>query len=192
MEVSRIDRTVVIVAQGELSHDDIRKVTQDLIDANVAAFGKIIDSSAAKSNLSKDQVAEIAAMLRTGPGSEARGPVAYVINPDRVGFAHSFAEASKSDRPIKLFISLHEARRWPDAAGSQAAACRPGRRRGVGRGPQPPAPGRRAAAEDWHQGRVRRGQETGVSGPLHAFQRRSSFRATCTKPPQATSTRRKT
>jgi hypothetical protein len=124
MEVSRIDRTVLIVAQGELSHDDIRKVTQDLIDANVATFGKIIDMFASKSNLSKEQVAEIAAMLRTGPGSEARGPAAYVINPDRVDFAHSFAEASKSDRPIKLFTSLHEARRWV-AQTLQAARPRP-------------------------------------------------------------------
>jgi hypothetical protein len=124
MEISRVDRTVLMVAQGEVGHDDIRKVTQDLIDANVAAFGKIIDTSAAKSSLSKEQVAEIAAMLRTGSGSEARGPVAYIINPDRVGFAHSFAEASKSDRPIKLFTSLHEARRWI-AQTLQAARSRP-------------------------------------------------------------------
>jgi hypothetical protein len=124
MEISRIDRTVMMVAQGELSHDDVRKVTQDLIDANVTAFGKIIDTSAAKSNVSQEQVAEIAAMLRSGPGSDARGPVACVINPDRVGFAHSFAEASKSDRPIKLFTSLHEARRWV-AQTLQAARARP-------------------------------------------------------------------
>jgi len=124
MEVSRIDRTVLVVAQGEVSNDDVRKVAQDLIDANVAAFGKIIDTSAARSNLSKEQVAEIAAMLRSGPDGQARGPAAYVINPDRVGFAHSFAEASKSDRPIKLFTSLHEARRWV-AQTLQAATARP-------------------------------------------------------------------
>ena len=51
-------------------------------------------------------------MLRMSAGGEARGPVACIIDPDRVDFAHSFAEVSKSDRPIKLFTSLHEARRW--------------------------------------------------------------------------------
>jgi hypothetical protein len=112
MDVSRINRTVQMIAQGEISTDDVRKVAQDLITANVAAYGKIIDTFAARSSLSTEQVAEIAAMLRAAPGGETRGPVAFVIDPHRVGFAHSFAEASKNDRAIKLFTSLHEARRW--------------------------------------------------------------------------------
>jgi hypothetical protein len=124
MEISRVERTVLMVAQGEFSHDDFRKVTQDLIDANVAAFGKILDTSASRSNLSKEQVEEIAAMLRASSGGEARGPVACIIDPDRVDFAHTLAEVSKSDRPIKLFTSLHEARRWV-AQTLQAAKPRP-------------------------------------------------------------------
>ena len=52
----------------------------------------------------------MAEMLRQAPGHDSRGPVAYVVNPERIGFAHSFAEASKADRPVKLFTSLRQAR----------------------------------------------------------------------------------
>jgi len=50
-------------------------------------------------------------MLR-GDSGAGRGPVAFVINPNRVEFAHAFADATKGDRPVKLFRSLRDARKW--------------------------------------------------------------------------------
>ena len=112
MSIDRLERTVTMVAHGTVTDQEIRDVTQQLIDEDVPAFGKIIDTSAAVSDLTDDQVAVVAKMLREAPGYDRRGPVAYVIDPDRVGFAHRFAAASSADRPIKLFTSVREARRW--------------------------------------------------------------------------------
>jgi hypothetical protein len=42
--------------------------------------------------------------------------VAFVINPDRIGFANVFADVTQGERPIQLFRSLHEARAWLDRA----------------------------------------------------------------------------
>ena len=36
--------------------------------------------------------------------------MAFVINPDRIGFADVFADVTQGERPIQLFRSLHEAR----------------------------------------------------------------------------------
>ena len=41
-------------------------------------------------------------------------PVAFVINPDRIGFANVFADVTQGERPIQLFRNLHEARTWLD------------------------------------------------------------------------------
>ena len=71
-------------------------------------FGKIIDVSGSTSELTVAQVDRIAKMLR-GNADEKRGLVAFV---DRVGFAHAFADATKTDRPVKLFRSLHDAHAW--------------------------------------------------------------------------------
>ena len=111
LDIAPLHRTVVIAAIGHVTPEEISRNTQQLIAANVPHYGKIIDVSLATSDLSKDQVDRIAAMLRGDPGS-GRGPVAFVINPDRVGFAHAFADVTKGDRPVKLFRTLREARRW--------------------------------------------------------------------------------
>jgi hypothetical protein len=50
--------------------------------------------------------------LRGAPGDTSRGPVAFVINPDRIGFANVFADVTQGERPLQLFRSLHEGRAW--------------------------------------------------------------------------------
>ena len=35
-----------------------------------------------------------------------------MINPEREGFAQVFADIVKCDRLVKLFRSIHEARKW--------------------------------------------------------------------------------
>ena len=57
--------------------------------------------------------AQLMAELLSGKApTTKRGLVTFVINPDRVGFAHAFADATKTDHPAKPFPSLHDARAW--------------------------------------------------------------------------------
>jgi hypothetical protein len=112
LDIDRLARTVMIVAHGAIGDDDVRKTVQDLLAADVSSFAKIIDTSAATSQTTLEQVATIARMMREGPDHLARGPVACVVDPERLGFAQAFAEQSANDRPIRLFTSLREARRW--------------------------------------------------------------------------------
>jgi hypothetical protein len=111
LDISPLHRTVVIAASGHVTPEEIGRNTQALIAANVPHYGKIIDVSLATSDLSKEQVDRIAEMLRGDPGS-GRGPVAFVINPTRIGFAHAFADVTSGDRPVGLFHTLREAREW--------------------------------------------------------------------------------
>ena len=111
MDISPLHRTVVIAAIGHVTPEEIKDTTQALLEANVPYYGKIIDVSLSTSDLTEAQVEHIAAMMRGDPGS-GRGPVAFVINPNRVGFAHAFADATSGDRPVKLFRTLRDARKW--------------------------------------------------------------------------------
>lgn len=114
MDISRINRLVVITAHGDIAPEEISSITGQLIETDVPHFGKIIDVTLAKSNLTKDQVERIAAALRGQPGDKSRGPVAFVIDPNREGFAHAFAEVTKGERPVMLFQTIHAARKWLD------------------------------------------------------------------------------
>jgi GT2 family glycosyltransferase len=112
MDVLRLERLVVIVARGHVTAEQIAETTRSLIAANVPAFAKIIDVTGSASDLTREQVQRIADMFRGSQDGPSRGPVAFVVNPARQGFAEAFAEVTQGDRPIELFTSLHAARRW--------------------------------------------------------------------------------
>lgn len=121
MDILRIERLVVIVARGHVTAEQLTENTKTLIAADVPSFAKIIDVTGSASDLTREQVQRIADMLRGGPDSAARGPVAFVVNPARKGFAEAFAEVTQGDRPIELFTSLHAARSWLKQAKEGAA-----------------------------------------------------------------------
>ena len=111
LDISPINRLVVIAASGHITAEDISLISQELIEANVPHYGKIVDATLSTSNLTGQEVEHIAAMLRGEPGA-GRGPVAFVNDPESVRFARAFADATHGDRPVKLFRTLREARNW--------------------------------------------------------------------------------
>jgi hypothetical protein len=44
-------------------------------------------------------------------GKIKRGPVAFLVAPERADFARVFA-VSQNERPVRLFTSIHQARDW--------------------------------------------------------------------------------
>jgi hypothetical protein len=111
VEISRLHRTVTIVARGTISPDEIRGVAQQLAEANVRAFAKIVEVAGATTEWTPEQVTRVAQMLR-GASSEKRGPVAFIIDPDHTAFPTAFAEMTKGEGPIQMFKGLRDARDW--------------------------------------------------------------------------------
>lgn len=112
LEISRLHRLLVIVARGQVTPDEVRDLVKQMVDNEVRHFSKIIDVSGSSIGMGREQVEAMATMLRTEKGATKRGPIAFVIHPERQGFADLFADATKADRPVRLFRSLHDARRW--------------------------------------------------------------------------------
>jgi hypothetical protein len=111
MEISRLHRTVTIVARGRISPDEIRSMAQKLTEAQVRSFAKVVEVAGATTEFTPEQVVRLAEFLR-GASTEKRGPVAFVVNKERNLFPRAFATATEGDGPIALFTSLREARDW--------------------------------------------------------------------------------
>jgi hypothetical protein len=94
MEISRLYRTVTIVARGDISLDEIRNAAQELSDAKVRSFAKIVEVTGARTPWTPDQVGEVAGLL-AGPSGEIRGPVAFIVDPARNVFAQAYADQAK-------------------------------------------------------------------------------------------------
>jgi len=120
IEISRLHGSVTIVARGKISPDEIRGAAQQIFDARVPEFAKMVDVSAATTEVNPQQIAAMAALLR-GPLDQKRGPVAFLIDPAHGEFARAF-KATQDDRPVSLFTSLHEARNWLARGGAPSPA----------------------------------------------------------------------
>ena len=130
MDIVPIQRLVVIVARGEVTADDLANNVKELIAANVAHYAKIIDVSTSRWVLTAEQIDAIAETLRGDPNSDVRGPVAFIVRPEDEGFAQVFSKVTEGDRPVRLFHSLHQARRWLEELRLAAEHATP--RRGSG------------------------------------------------------------
>jgi hypothetical protein len=111
IEISNLHRTVTIVARGSISPDEIRGAAQQMFEARVPHYSKLVDVSGGVTEFTLPQVQAIAALLRGRP-EEKRGPVAFLIDPGRGEFARAFASTQDGQRAVSLFTSLREARAW--------------------------------------------------------------------------------
>lgn len=63
--------------------------------------------------MKNESLEKLAAMMRRAPNATKRGPLAIIVgDDDKAGRAEEFAALTASERPVKVFRSLHEARRW--------------------------------------------------------------------------------
>lgn len=81
LEISRLNRLLVIVARGQVTPDDVRDLVRQMVDNDVRHFSKIIDVSSSSIDMSREQVEAMAVMLRAEKGAATRGPIAFVIHP---------------------------------------------------------------------------------------------------------------
>ncbi len=126
MDVSPLHRLVVIVARGHITPEEITAIKRQIIEANARTYGKIIDVSQGRTELTREQVQQVADLMRGAPDEASRGPVAFVIDPERIDFAHIFADITQGERPVQLFRSLHEARAWLERSRQQSPDRRAG------------------------------------------------------------------
>jgi hypothetical protein len=112
LEISDLDRLVIAVVLGEATADDIMEMAREFLKSGRQAYGKIIDTTAGSSPVDENRMTAIAAFMRADPLAGTRGPLAFVVDPKRGDQANKFAELTAGERPVKVFSSLREARKW--------------------------------------------------------------------------------
>ena len=112
VDVSALDRAIHIVARGRATVEEIGECVGKLKDPKIRGYAKLVDVTGVTSMMTAAEVWELAASLRRPADASPPGPLAFLVDPDRPGFAEVFSDASRGDRPIALFKSLRDAREW--------------------------------------------------------------------------------
>ena len=110
IEISKLYRCATVVARGKITSAEIMAAARELIEADIPLFAKLVDVAGATSDVTAGDVRRLAAVLRS-VGKIKRGPVAFLVAPERADFARVFA-VSQNERPVRLFTSIHQARDW--------------------------------------------------------------------------------
>jgi hypothetical protein len=112
LRVNHLDRMVTGIAHGELTSKQLDGVIAELADAALFHYKKLIDVSAAFSHVTADDVARFSSRLTNKPKTIRSGPIAIVGELKREKMAQLFAVLVGNERPIRIFHSVHEARKW--------------------------------------------------------------------------------
>jgi hypothetical protein len=113
LEIFHPDRIAICVARGEITLAEFGDFVRDLAQAGVLHYRKIFDVTEAKSStIGTDELLAADQRLRAVIGKGPRGPLAVVADPNRGELAHVFKALAADDRPVEIFRSLHEARKW--------------------------------------------------------------------------------
>jgi hypothetical protein len=113
LEIYHPDRIVIGVARGEVTLEEFGSFVRELAQSGAMHYRKIFDVSDAKSStVNQDELLAADQRLRAVTPKGPRGPLAVVADPKRMEVAQTFKALTADDRPVEIFRSIHDARKW--------------------------------------------------------------------------------
>lgn len=115
VRISHHDRLVIAVGHGTITAEELQNAVREFLDQGALHYRKLIDVAAANSDADMTRLKALFALMRSLPNSAQRGPLAFVVDSKRGDTVRELATtAEEGERPIRVFTSLHEARKWLD------------------------------------------------------------------------------
>lgn len=103
------------VAHGTITADELQTAVREFLDQSALHYRKLIDVAAANSDAEMTRLKALFELMRSLPNAAQRGPLAFVVDSKRGDTVRELATtAEEGERPIRVFTSLHEARKWLD------------------------------------------------------------------------------
>jgi hypothetical protein len=116
VRVSHHDRLVIAVGHGTITAEEFQDAVREFVAQGGALhYRKLIDVAAANSDADMTRLKAMMVAMRSVPQAAQRGPLAFVVDGKRGDVVRELAtEQEEGERPVRVFTSLHEARKWLD------------------------------------------------------------------------------
>lgn len=113
-------RLVVVTAEGDVTHADAEEYLDVIEGGGALAYRKLYDGRDGNVVMNHDEMMAIAARFRSYHHRPV-GPLAIVLPHDKAEpVARVLGVLASADRPMRLFISLAQARRWIEGMAAPA------------------------------------------------------------------------
>lgn len=113
LEIFHPDRILVGIGRGHVTLQEYGEFVAEIVKANLMHYRKIIDATGAElAVIDKDVLLAFDEQLRGFSKGRKRGPLALVVDRKRGDLARTFKALASPDRPVEVFGSIHDARKW--------------------------------------------------------------------------------
>ena len=114
--ISHEERLVVVTTKGVVTLKDIEAYLDALVVAEAMPYAKLFDASDLDLQATDHDVMMLGARMRAYVATWPGGPLAFVVT-TRVArdFVDRFLNLAAAPRPVNIFRTADEARRWLDA-----------------------------------------------------------------------------
>ena len=115
--ISRADRLVMMKAEGPVTLKEAEEYLDDIVVNDAMPYRKLVDCSAMRTDVSDGEMMQLGARMRAYVATLEGGPLAFVVTkPDILDYVRRYINlAMGAKRPVKIFATVDEARRWLDA-----------------------------------------------------------------------------
>ena len=115
VRISHHDRLVIAVAHGTVTAEEFQNAVREFLEQGALHYRKLIDVAAANSDADMTRLKALLVGMRNIPQAAQRGRLAFVVDGKRGEVVRELAtETEDGERPVRVFTSLHEARKWLD------------------------------------------------------------------------------
>jgi len=115
VDVFHPGRLVTAVVRGTFTADDVRDAVIQFLASDVLHYRKLIDIASPTTPMDSAGAQAMANLVLAQRDDRPRGPLAFVVSPGQAAEnAETFAKLTEGQRKVKVFQSLHEARKWLD------------------------------------------------------------------------------
>ncbi|MBI2737201.1 MAG: hypothetical protein HYX38_11730 [Rhodospirillales bacterium] len=116
-KIAPLEQMVVCVSEGAVTKDELMAYFKALEEAGASHYRKMLDASRGECCLTADEVAEIAAYVRSREWQGTPGPMAiFTGSSGNDEFLRAVSPLLRAGRRLRTFSTIHEARRWLDRA----------------------------------------------------------------------------
>jgi hypothetical protein len=112
LDVFAPDRLVIGVATDRITLADLIDFLRQMQEGQLHRFRKIIDIANAQPDITQEELATFSEGLRPALKGTPRGAMAIVASEKLDGLARLFSGVTGEERPVNVFRSIHEARKW--------------------------------------------------------------------------------
>jgi hypothetical protein len=115
--ISPAERLVTVKAEGPVTLKDVEDYLDAVVVKDAMPYRKLVDCTTMHTEASDDEMMRLGGRMRAYVATVEGGPLAFVVTkPDALDFVKRYINlVMGATRPVKIFQTVDEARRWLDA-----------------------------------------------------------------------------